>query len=1066
MRRILLVQIIFLSLLGLAQATPSGNPAQPMVKNLAFAVSGTVTDAKGDPLVGASVVEKGTTTGAITDIDGKFQIKASSDKATLVVSFVGYNNLEVAINGQSNLKIELTEASALNEVVVIGYGTQKKSQTTGAISSLNSRQLTEMPITNVAQALQGRIAGVDVVQSGSKPGSVPTIRVRGRRSFRASNDPLYVVDGVPMAGTPATAGTTGFSSTGGSSGYEDLNPNDVQSIEVLKDATATAIYGSRGANGVILITTKRGGLGASKKTTVSYDNYFGQSEVLNKVNLFSGTEFAEYVRESRRGVAAGSIYKDANGVPVPTGVTDAFADSKVDVFDPIVLAGIKAGRNSQYQDFMLRTGSIQNHSLGVQGGNERTAFYISGSYFQDNGISPGLDYSRMSIRANIDHQISDHFKAGISTFGMLSTRNGANWNPYSFTLNQNPLGSPYNPQMVKNATTGLLEIVRDGNGNPVDDVTSPIFSQTNDALLTNPLYEIIPGAQVDEQKRYRILNSLYVEAKIMDGLTYRVNFGPDFTVQRGGRFIGSLTNQNKGGNNIASVDNRFAFDYTLENIVNYNKVFGKHNLGVTALHSIQRDNFEQYVSTAQGVPVEKQSFYNLGAASLALPSVSNLIQWQIQSFMGRVNYDYDNKYLLTATIRRDGSSRFGENVKYGNFPGIALGWNISNEDFMKGTAGWLDQLKLRVSYGAVGNQAVSPYQTQGLLSRTVYAFNTAGAFGYRPNTIGNPDLQWESSTTQNAGIDFTLFKGRVYGSFEVYRVNTTSLLLADQLPTSTGFPSVTKNVGETQNQGVELTLSTVNVDKGGFKWTTDFAFTKNDEQIISLYNGAKDDIGNKWFIGKPLTAMYDYTKVGIWQTADADLAKSYGSRVGQIRMTDLNGDGKINADDRSYIGSEIPKWSGSFTSRFSYKGFDASIIIYARMGQMLFSGFHYNTNQLAGRYQQIKVDYWTPNNPTNEFPQPNKDQEFPVGREAISYFDGSFVKIRNINFGYTLPNHLTRKLGIESLRLFSSIQQPKIWATYISKYNGVDPEVSEGGSTGAGVTPATSITTIGLNVKF
>jgi TonB-linked SusC/RagA family outer membrane protein len=1037
-------------------------------KAVASPIKGKITAENGDPLVGASIVVKGTTNGTITDIDGNYSLSVADPKAILVVSFVGFDAQEIALNGQTELNITLKESGALSEVVVIGYGTQKKSQTTGAISSLNARQLTEMPVTNVAQALQGRVAGVDVVQSGSKPGSVPTIRVRGRRSFRASNDPLYVVDGVPLAGTPATPENLGISSTGGSSGYEDLNPNDVQSIEVLKDATSTAIYGSRGANGVVLITTKRGALGANgkRKTTVSYDNYFGQSQVLNKLNLFSGTEFAEYVRESRRGVAAGSIYKDINGVPVPSGVKDDFADSKVDVFDPIVLAGIKAGRNTQYQDLMLRQGSMQNHSIGVQGGDERTAFYISGSYFNDQGVSPGLDYSRMSIRANIDHQINDRFKVGISSFGMLSTRNGANWNPYGFALNQNPLGSLYNPVTIKNPTTNIFEVQKDANGIPIDDVTNPIFSQTNDALLTNPLYEIIPGAQIDEQKRYRILNALYLEAKIMDGLTYRVNFGPDFTVQRGGRFIGSLTNRNKGGNNLGQVDNRFSFDYTLENILNYNKAVGKHNVGVTALHSIQKDNFEQYVAQAQGIPVEKQSFYNLGNASLVLAPVSNLIQWTINSFMGRINYDYDNKYLLTATIRRDGSSRFGENVKYGNFPGIALGWNISNEDFMKGTNKWLDNLKLRLSWGSVGNQAVSPYQTQGLLSRTVYAFGTTGAFGYRPNTIGNNDLQWESSTTKNLGLDFTLLNGRVYGSFELYRVNTTSLLLADQLPTSIGFPSVTKNVGETQNQGVELTLSTVNVDRGGFKWTTDFAFTKNNEQIISLYNGAVDDIGNKWFIGKPLTAMFDYTKVGIWQTNEADAAKALGSRVGQIHLTDLNGDGKINADDRSYIGSEIPKWTGSFTSRFSFKGFDASIIVYARMGQMLFSGFHYNVNQLAGRYQQIKVDYWTPNNPTNEFPQPNKDQEFPVGREAISYFDGSFVKIRNINFGYTLPSALTKKLGIESLRLFSSIQQPKIWATYISKYNGVDPEVSEGASTGNGITPATTVTTIGLNVKF
>ena len=1055
MRRILLVQVLFLSLLGITQAFPSETPLYPTVKTIAFAVSGTVTDAKGEPLVGASVVEKGTTTGAITDIDGKFQIKASSEKATLVVSFVGYNSLDVAINGQSSLKIELSEGSSLNEVVVIGYGTQKKSQTTGAISSLNSRQLTEMPVTNVAQALQGRVAGVDVAQSGSKPGSVPTIRVRGRRSFRASNDPLYVVDGVPLAGTPAFVNTPNYGAVGGiadaTTGFEDLNPNDVQSIEILKDATATAIYGARGANGVVLITTKRGTLTGQRKTTVSYDNYFGTSQALDKINLFSGPEFAEYIRESRRAIATGSTYKDAAGVPVPSGKADAFADSKL--FEAIEIDGIAKNRTTDYQDMMLQQGRMQSHSIGVQGGNEKTAFYVSGSFFQDKGISYGLDYTRMSLRANIDHQINDRVKVGLSTYGMYSIRNGANLNPYSFTIQQNPLGRER------------------------DDAGNIIFAQTSDALLTNPLAEIVPGAQIDEAKKYRILNSLYTEIKLMEGLTYRVNFGPDMTIQRAGRFVGSQTNALKGGAATAAIQNQFGFNWVLENIVNYNKAYGKHDFGVTALHSFQKDNFEVNGLAVIGVPTESQSFHNLDGATSVTGVATELIPRQINSFMGRVNYAYDGKYLLTATLRRDGASPFGDNTKYGNFPGIALGWNMHNENFLKNTS-WIDILKLRLSLGVVGNQAVAPYQTQALLSRTAYAWGTTAAFGQRPGTLVNPNLKWEQSTTKNLGVDFSFFKGRVNGSLEFYQVNTTDLLLANQLPTSTGFPFVTNNVGETQNKGVELSLTTVNVDKGGFKWTTDFMFTKNNEQIVSLYNGAVDDVGNKWFIGKPLSAFFDIKKDGIWQTNEADAARSYGSRPGQIKVNDNNGrdattgqltgkpDGKINADDRIYLGSEIPDWSGGITSRFSYKGFDASIIIFARYGQMILSGFHRNNNALAGRYQQIKVDYWTPNNPTNEFPQPVTNQEFPVNNTALIYFDGSFVKIRNINFGYTLPNNITRKIGVESLRVFSSIQQPKIWSQYRDKYNGIDPEANEGATLGNNITPAISTVTFGLNVKF
>ena len=996
-------------------------------------VTGKVTDATGGPLIGVSVVVKGTTQGGLTDDNGAFSLQAANN-ATLVFSYIGFDAQEINVGTKNVIDISLAEnAAALGELVVVGYGTQKKSQLTGAISSISARQITEMPITNVAQALQGRVAGIDVSQSGSKPGSVPTIRVRVRRSFRASNDPLYVVDGIALSG-----------------GYEDLNPNDVQSLEILKDATATAIYGARGANGVILITTKRGSVGGKKKTTVSYDTYIGSTQALDKIRLFTGAEFAEYIRESRRGIASGSTYKDAAGNPVPTGKSDAFADSKL--FEAVELNGIAEGRATDYQNMILQKGFQQNHSLGVQGGNEKTAFYISGSFFRDKGISYGLDYTRMSLRANIDHNINDKLKVGLSSYTMYSVRNGANINPYGYTINQNPLGK-----------------ARDSLGNI-------IFAPTNDALLTNPLSEIVPGAQVDETKRYRIFNSLYAELKLMEGLSYRVNFGPDFTIQRAGRFVGALTNDRKGGEALASTNDRIGFNWLLENIVNYNKAFGKHNLGLTALHSIQKDNFVLDNISVQGVPAETQGFNNLGNASTVLGVGSTLVERTINSFMGRINYDYDGKYLLTATLRRDGASPFGVNTKYGNFPGLALGWNIANEDFLKGS-NWLDLLKLRVSYGSVGNQAVAPYQTQGLLSRTAYAWNTSAAFGYRPNTIGNPNLQWESSATQNVGIDFSIFKGRVYGSIEAYKVNTTDLLLADQLPTSTGFSSVTRNVGETQNKGVELSITTVNVDKGGFKWTSDIVFTKNNESIISLYNGKVDDLGNKWFIGKPLSAFFDLKKDGIWQLGEEDKAKSYGSRVGQIHVNDNNGrdaagkltglpDGKINADDRVFLGSEIPDWSGGITNRFSYKGIDFSFILYARIGQTILSGFHQNSNALAGRYQQIKVDYWTAANPTNEFPQPNKDQEFPVNNTTLIYFDGSFVKLRNINFGYTLPTSLTQKLGIESLRIFSSIQQPKIWSQYRDKYNGVDPEVNESSTTNGGVTPATKVYTVGVNVKF
>jgi TonB-linked SusC/RagA family outer membrane protein len=981
-------------------------------------VSGKVTSSEdGLGIPGASVAVKGTSKGTSTDADGNYKITVGNS-AILVFTAVGTNAQEVSVGSKTQINVALSaDTKSLQEVVVVGYGTQKKSQLTGAISSVTAKQITEMPITNLGQAMQGRVAGVDVAQSGSKPGTVPRVLIRGRRSFNAGNDPLYVVDGIPLSG-----------------GYEDMNPNDVESMEILKDASATAIYGARGANGVVLITTKRGS--KDGKTVISYDTYVGSTQSLDKIKLFTGAEFAELKRESRRTIGT---YRDANNNLLPSGVVDAFADSKL--FTAIELDGIAKGRSLDYQDMMVRTGFQQNHALGVQGGNDKTQFSINAGYFQDNGIIKGLDFTRYSVRTSVDHQVNKSLKVGASSYLMYAVTNGANINPYGFLLQQNPLARAY------------------------DDSGNLIFEPTDDALLTNPLNEIVDGAVIDETKRYRMFNSIYAELQLAKGLKYRVNFGPDFTISRNGRFNGALTNAIKRGNPTASTDNRQGFNYTIENVLTYNKQYKNHNLGVTLLQSMQRDNFERFTQNVLGVPVETQQFYNLGNAASIQGIGSDLVQWTIASYMARVTYDYKGKYLVTLTARRDGSSRFGENTKWGNFPGVALGWNLHQEGFMKDLT-WLDEFKVRASYAQVGNQGLSPYQTQGLMARTSYAWNTNAAYGYRPSTIGNPDLKWETSTSQNLGVDFSIWRGRISGSAEYYQTNTTDLLLSDQLPASTGFSAVTRNVGETMNRGIELSLTTNNIDAAnGFKWSTDLVFYKNQEEIVSLYNGAKDDVGNRWFIGRPLNTYFDYKYEGIWQTAEADKAKAMGFTVGQIKVQDANKDDRITAADRVILGTDVPTWTGGITNRFSYKGFDLSFFVFTRQGQMIVSRFHQNSNYLQGRYNQIKVDYWTPNNPGAKYPRPNFNQEFPAYNTAIMYYDGSFIKVRNINFGYSFPAKTAQKLGLSSMRLFASIQQPFIFSNYRSKENGVDPETSNG-NVDNNVTPATSVSTFGLNIKF
>ena len=980
-------------------------------------VSGKVTSSEdGLGIPGASVAIKGTTRGTATDVDGNYKITVSGS-AVLTITSVGYLTQDVSVGTRAQIDVTLAaDTKSLKEVVVVGYGTQKKSQMTGAISSVGAKQIQELPITNARQALQGRAAGVDVVQPGSKPGAGPQIRIRGRRSFNASNDPLYVVDGIPL-----------------SSGIDDINPNDIVSMEVLKDASATAIYGSRGANGVVLISTKRGKAGA---TVVSVDSYYGFNQELGTIEVMNGKQFAEYKRESRRAVGQYTL-----------GAATAAEDAKI--FEPREIASIATGRSTDYVAGMLRTGAIQNHQVSVSGGSEKTTFNISANFFQDIGVVKSQDFSRYTFRVNLDHKINDKIKIGLSTLIVNSTRNGENLNLLAGAMQENPLGEPY-----------------DANGNLV-------FLPTNDGLRTNPFSELVDGVNVDENKRYRTFNSLFGEWDIAKGLKYRVNFGPDLTVGRAGRFIGAFTNNNRGGNATGSINEQFLFNWTLENIITYNKKFKDvHNLSLTGLQSIQRDRDERTSISVNGIPVESASYHRLGDANQITGANTDLIEWTLLSYMGRVNYDYKEKYLFTATVRMDGSSRFGANTKFGIFPSFALGWNLSEEPFIKSITE-IDQLKLRASWGAIGNQAITPYQTQALLGRTAYAWDNAAAYGYRPNTIGNPDLRWETSTTSNLGLDFSFFRGKISGSAEYYQTNTTNLLAPQPLPNSIGFGGFTTNVGETQNTGIELTVNTVNIDRGGFQWTSDFIFNRNREEIISLANGKVDDVGAGRFIGKPLSVFFDYKKIGIWQPWEADAARAYGDKVGQIKIEDFNKDGKINADDRQILGSAVPSFTAGLTNRFSYKGFDLSFFVFARVGQLIRSRFHDNVNQLAGRYNNLNLNYWTPDNLTNEFPQPVVTQEFPKNGSALTYFEGSFFKIRNINIGYNLPDNVAKKLKMQSVRIFASIQQPLILAEYRQKYKGIDPETFVDGEQGVGggevntsVSPATSVTTFGFNLKF
>lgn len=977
-------------------------------------ITGTIKDATNNPLPGVSVLVSGTTQGVTADEKGQYSIKNVAENASLKFTFLGFKPQIVPVAGKVQVNITLqAEQSELNEVVVVGYGSQKKKDITGAISSISEKSLKEIPVTSAPQMLQGRAAGVYVVNQGNKPGAGVQVRVRGRRSFNAGNDPLYVIDGIPITG-----------------GFNDINPNDIESIDVLKDASATAIYGSRGANGVVIVTTKRGKAG---KTTVGYNNYLGVSTVYKYADVFNGPEFAEYKRESRRAIGN---YDDSN----PTAADAA-------LFENVELQSIKQGLSTDYQRLMLRNGFTQNHELSVLGGTDKTKYNLSLNYFGDKGIVPGQDFTRYTTRINIDQTISKRFKVGLSSLGSYSERNGEDTNPFNQALIENPLGIPY-----------------DAAGNL-------IFLPTSDGLRSNPLAEIVPNAVINKGKRFRLLSSLYGEASIIDGLKFRMNFGPDLVQNRKGNFRSRFTNERRLGDPSANTSEDFVLLYTWENILTYKKTFGKHGLDLTGLYSVQTRNQEGSNGSVVGLPVESLEYYNLGQTGnpLATTVGSFYSKWTILSYMGRINYTFDNRFLLTFTARADGSSKFAPGNKWGFFPSAAFGWNVIDENFLKDSKTF-SNLKLRMSYGSTGNEGIDPYQTQGLLSRTGYDFDGTPAFGYRPSTIQNPNLKWETTTTGNVGIDFGFFNDRLTGSVEVYRSNTRDLLLPQQLPITSGYGSILTNIGSTRNTGIEFSLSSQNIvsaKENGFTWSTDFNIFSNKEEITELSQGKVDDVGNARFIGQPQKVYFDFQKVGIWQTSEAAEAARYNAKVGQIKVADLNNNGVIDPNDRKILGTDLPTLTGGITNRFAYKGVDLSVVAFARFGNMIQSPLHRgNLNNLFGRYNNFDVDYWTKSNPTNAYPQPNANQEFPLYGSTLQYFDGSFVKIRSINLGYTFSPKMIKSIRAQSLRLYVTAQDPFMYSPYVSKFNGIDPEVDPSLTDPVPNSPLARKFLIGLNVNF
>jgi TonB-linked SusC/RagA family outer membrane protein len=949
-------------------------------------VTGKVTDENQAPLTGVSVMVKGTTVGTLTDIDGAFSLSVPDNARILSFSFIGMKTSEIEIGTQTTFNVTMeVDIGMLEEVVVIGYGTQRRGSITGSIASVTTEDIQELPVIDVGSALQGRATGVVALASGNQPGEGVTIRIRGRRSLTATNEPLYVVDGIPYDGN-----------------IVDINPRDIKSMEILKDASATAIYGSRGANGVILVTTNRGG---DFPTTVSYSGQYGITSVLALPDLMNGDEY--YTMKEVGGRA----------------------------FQPEEITAHDRGVSVDWLKLVLDKGYQQNHQLSIRGGSEKTGFALSANYLNERGVIKTQDFSRYSFRVNLDHKISDRIRVGTSTQLSNSVQNWGS-NPYGTALVISPLAEPY------------------------DSAGEMVYRPGADPLLWNALADFEEGNMVDERNTLRVFANIFAEVDILKNLTYRMNYGPDYREYRRGLFQGTNSIARQGGLPRAQKEHRRTYNYTFENILTYDLTSGNHDLNFTGLYSVQKSTGEYTNIYAENVPYETQLFHNIGTAETVLEFGSDLSEWGIMSFMGRVNYEFMGKYMLTLTGRYDGSSRLAEENKWGFFPSTALMWRVNKEGFMS-TQELFSDLRLRVSYGVTGNTGIDPYQTRGSLTRTIYSFGGNAAYGYAPGTIANPDLRWESSATLNFGVDFGLMDNRISGSVEIYQTNTKDLLLERQIPITSGFNSVMENIGETRNRGWEINLVTRNLTGGEFSWETTLNLFGNKEEIIDLYGTKTDDVGNEWFIGQPLTVWYDYNKLGIWQLGEEDAAAVYAMDPGEIKVEDVNGDNILNQDDRVILGSDMPTLTVGVGSRFEYKGVDLSFLLLGVFGHTIYNSFEVSNATLQGRYNNINVDYWTETNPTNKHPKPDGSMEYPYYSTTRGYYPGDFFKVKNIQLGYSLPSTILSKIKAKKLRVFINFDTPFIFSQLADN---LDPEVY-GGEVTSDV-PSTRMNSIGVLLDF
>lgn len=977
-------------------------------------IRGIVKDARGETVIGASVVEKGTTHGTITDLDGNFELQVDP-KSTLVVSFVGFKTQEIPVNGKTSFNIILKEdTEVLDEVVVIGYGTARKSDVTGSIASVGGEQLREVPANNITYALQNRVAGVDLSQTSSQPGATMQIRIRGTRSLTASNDPLIVLDGIPFMGN-----------------ISDINPNDIKSMDILKDASSTAIYGSRGANGVILITTDKGVQEASAKFT--YNGYAGLKTVFSKYPMMDGEKFAA-MREYA-GIYTNTL-EESNDV------------------------------STDWQDLMYRNGYVTSHDIGVTGGTKGGNYGFGLGYYKDQGVIPTQQYTRYSLRGSFEQSIGKYLKFGLTTNTNYNVTSGTQVGLYG-VLSMSPLATPYNE-----------------DGSLKRTITMPNDVQY---VLTRDVVENLGDSWVNDKIGFGTYNSFYAEVKCpwVEGLKYRMNLGLNYRSAKNGAFTGEGVNSGTADTpSTASLQHEETTNWTVENLITYDRIFNdKHQLNLVGMFSAEETVYTKSHVSALDIPADFFQYYNIGRAESTITVDPN--NWNYQksgliSYMARAMYTYDNRYMFSATVRSDASSRLAKGHQWHTYPAVSAGWNIRQESFMDNVT-WMDMLKLRVGYGQTSNQAVDPYSTLGMLSTRPYNFGPTGyATGYYVSSLPNADLGWEYSSTWNLGLDFSLFNGRLSGTLEYYIQKTNNLLLSVNLPSTAGVGSYMGNVGKTQNKGVEFTINgTILENLNGWTWDASVNISANRNKITALASGQKRDEGNRWFVGYPIDVIYDYEKIGLWNETDPDAqylqVLEPGGNFGMIKVKytgDYDETGKptraIGADDRQILSMD-PKFQGGFSTHVSYKGFDLSVIGAFKYGGILISSLHASNgylNMLTGRRGQVDVDYWTEENTDAKYPKPGGIQsgDNPKYGSTLGYFDASYWKIRTITLGYQFENQKwVKNLGIDNLRAYVTIQNPFVICSPYHKETGLDPETNSYGDENAAVASIRRLLTVGTN---